>query len=269
MKTADNVSILGKNRVENIKIDSICVNSAQPRENFKESSLISLSESIRENGLLQPLTVRKSGKGYELIAGERRLRALKLLERKTAPCIVVNVDEERSAVLAIIENIQRENLNIFEEARAIQALIEKWGVSQSEAAKRLSLSQSAVANKLRILKLSQREQNIILEKGLCERHARALLKISDLEMRQYALLYIAKHSLNVTESEKYIEKLLSKKKSGSQKFVFRDLRIFVNTINKAIDTMRASGIRASATKDENDGYIEYVIRIPKPCAAPK
>ncbi len=267
MKTADNMSLLGKNRVENIKIDSICVNSSQPRENFKESALFSLAESIRENGLLQPLTVRKTGKGYELIAGERRLRALKLLERKTAPCIVVNVSEEKSAVLAIIENIQRENLNIFEEARAIQTLIEKWGVSQSEAAKRLSLSQSAVANKLRILRLTESEQKIILEKGLCERHARALLKVSDPEMRKYALLYIAKHSLNVTESEKYIEKLLSKKKSGSQKFVFKDLRIFVNTINKAIDTMRASGIRASATKDESDGYIEYTIRIPKPCAA--
>lgn len=269
MKTADNINLLGKNRVENIKIDNICVNSAQPRENFSEPALISLAESIRENGLLQPLTVRKNGKCYELIAGERRLRALKLLERKTAPCIVVNVDEQRSAVLAIIENIQRENLNIFEEARAIQTLIEKWGVSQSQAAKRLGLSQSAVANKMRILRLSDGEQKIILENGLCERHARALLKLSDPEMRRYALLYIAKHSLNVTESEKHIEKLLSKKKSGSQKYVFRDLRIFVNTINKAIDTMRASGIRASATKDESDGYIEYTIRIPKTCGAPK
>lgn len=269
MKTAENMTFLGKNRVENIKIDSIRVNSSQPRENFSESALISLSESIRENGLLQPLTVRKNGKGYELIAGERRLRALKLLERKTAPCIVVNVDEQRSAVLAIIENIQRENLNVFEEARAIQTLIEKWGVSQSEAAKRLSLSQSAVANKLRILRLGESEQSIILENGLCERHARALLKISDPEKRKYALLYIAKHSLNVTESEKYIEKLLNKKKSGSQKFVFRDLRIFVNTINKAVETMRASGIRASATKDESEGYIEYTIKIPKPCGTHK
>lgn len=269
MKTADNVTFLGKNRVENIKIDSICVNSSQPRENFSESALISLAESIRENGLLQPLTVRKNGKGYELIAGERRLRALKLLERKTAPCIVVNVDEERSAVLAIIENIQRENLNVFEEARAIQTLIEKWGVSQSEAAKRLSLSQSAVANKLRILRLCENEQKIILENGLCERHARALLKISDTEKRIYALHYVAKHSLNVTETEKYIEKLQSSKKSGSQRFVFRDLRIFVNTINKAVETMRASGIGASAVKDENDGYIEYTIRIPKPCGSRK
>ena len=269
MKTADNMTFLVRNRVENIKIDSIRVSSSQPREEFGESALISLSESIRENGLLQPLTVRKNGKGYELIAGERRLRALKLLERKTAPCIVVNVDDEKSAVLSIIENIQRENLNVFEEARAIEKLIEKWGVSQSEAAKRLSLSQSAIANKLRILRLSDSEQKIILEKGLCERHARALLKISDPEKRKYALLYIAKHSLNVTESEKYIEKLLTKNKSGSQKFVFRDLRIFVNTINKAVETMRASGIRASAVKGESEGYIEYIIKIPKSCGAPE
>ena len=269
MKTADNTTFLGKNRVENIKIDSICVNSHQPRENFDESALKSLAESIRENGLLQPLTVRKSGKGYELIAGERRLRALKLLERKTAPCIVVNADLEKSAVLAIIENIQRENLNVFEEARAIATLIEKWGVSQSEAAKRLSLSQSAVANKLRILRLTEAERSIILENGLCERHARALLKISDEQMRKKVLLYIAKRSLNVTESEKYIEKLLNSKKSGRQKFVFKDLRIFINTINKAVDTMRSSGISASATKDENDGYIEYTIRILKPCGAEK
>lgn len=269
MKTAENTAFLGKNRVENIKLSSISVNSAQPRESFDELALRSLAESIRENGLLQPLTVRKAGKGYELIAGERRLRALKLLERKTAPCIVADVNEQKSAVLAIIENIQRENLNVFEEARAIQTLIEKWGVSQSEAAKRLSLSQSAVANKLRILRLSESEQKIILQKGLCERHARALLKITDDEMRHYALLYIAKRSLNVTESEKYIEKLLNQKKGGSQRFVFKDLRIFVNTINKAIDTMRSSGVMASATKDENDTFIEYTIRIPKPCGIGK
>ena len=269
MKTAENMSLLGKKRVENLNLNSISVNSAQPRENFSESSLVSLAQSIRENGLLQPLTVRKVGKGYELIAGERRLRALKLLDWKTAPCIVVNVDEQNSAVLAIIENIQRENLNIFEEARAIQTLLEKWGVSQSEAAKRLSLSQSAVANKIRILRLSGDEQKIVLQKGLCERHARALIKIPDPEMRKYALMHIAKHSLNVTESEKYIEKLLNKKKSGSQRFVFKDLRIFINTINKAVDTMRASGIKASAVKDENDGYIEYTIRIPKPCGVGK
>lgn len=269
MKTADNTCLLGKNRVENVKISSISVNSNQPRESFDEAALLRLAESIRENGLLQPLTVRKSGKDYELIAGERRLRALKLLKRKTAPCIVISADTEKSAVLAIIENIQRENLNVFEEAKAIATLIEKWGVSQSEAAKRLSLSQSAVANKIRILRLSESEQKIILEKGLCERHARALIKISDAEQRKKALEYIARRGLNVTESEKYIEKLLNFKKGGRQKFVFKDLRIFVNTINKAVDTMRASGIRASATKDESDGYIEYTIRIPKPCAAPK
>ena len=269
MKTAENTAFLGKNRVENVRIDNIRVNSAQPRESFDSAALGALAQSISENGLLQPLTVRKVGKGYELIAGERRLRALKLLERKTAPCIIVNASEQESAVLSIIENIQRENLNVFEEARAIQLLLEKWGVSQSEAARRLSLSQSAIANKLRILRLSLKEQEIILSHGLCERHARALIKISDPQMRIRALNYIAKRSLNVTESEKYVEKLLAGKKGGNQKFVFRDLRIFVNTLNKAIDTMRLSGVMASATKDENDVFIEYTIRIPKPCEARK
>ena len=149
---------------------------------------------------------------------------------------------EKTIGKEMFEKLSYKKKNVFEEARAIQLLLEKWGVSQSEAARRLSLSQSAIANKLRILRLSLKEQEIILSHGLCERHARALIKISDLNMRIRALNYIAKRSLNVTESEKYIEKLLMGKKGGSQKFVFRDLRIFVNTINKGMDEQEQKGV---------------------------
>lgn len=269
MKTAANKTFLGKNRVVSIRLDNIRVNSAQPRECFDEAAIRRLAESIKQNGLLQPLSVRRGERGYELIAGERRMRALRSLGIESAPCIVVDADEQRSAILAIIENIQREDLNIFEEAQGIEKLIDRWGVSQSEAAERLGLSQSAVANKLRLLRLSEKERSIITEKGLCERHARALLRISDLEKRRRALSYIVSKGLNVSQSEKYVEKLLNSQGKSNSKFVFKDLRIFVNTINKAIDTMRSSGVMASAARGETETYIEYTIRIPKSCSAQK
>ncbi len=269
MKKGESKGFFEKNRVVNISLKDIRVNSAQPREVFENESILKLSKSIEQNGLLQPLSVRRDGKVYELIAGERRLRALKLLKRECAPCIIVEVDSKNSAILAIIENLQREDLNIFEEAQAIEKLIERWGVSQSEAAARLNLSQSAVANKLRLLRLSSEERKIILSKGLSERHARALLRISDLELRRRAINYIAARSLNVSQSEKYIDKLIGSNEKKGTRFVFKDLRIFANTINKAVETMRSSGVMASCAKGETDSYIEYTIRIPKSCAAQK
>lgn len=266
MKNANSLNIKA-NKIQKIKISEIEKNPNQPRKVFKESSIHSLADSIAQNGLLQPLSVRKRGKGYELIAGERRLRALVMLGEQYAPCVVMDADTNSSAVLSIIENIQRCDLNIFEEALAIETLIERLSLTQGQVAEKLSLSQSAVANKLRILRLSQSEREKIIKNELTERHARALLKIEDELKRERALNHICANRLNVTQSENYIENLLSDNKKGKTTFIFKDLRIFISTINKAIDTMRKSGVRASATRDESDSFIEYTIRIPKPCEA--
>ncbi len=262
-------SIFSGNRVCKIKISEICENRAQPRVKFDSVAIERLAESIARNGLLQPLSVRRKGKGYELISGERRLRALKLLGSEFAPCIVVNVDDENSAVLALIENIQREDLSVFEQADAIRQLICQWGITQGQAAERLGLSQSAIANKLRLLRLGCEERRIITENNLTERHARAAIKIEDEALRKRALLHIAAAGLNVEQSERYIEKLLAPQKKGGTRLVFKDLRIFQNTIKMAVDTMRRSGVMASAEKGETEGFIEYTIRIPKPTLTAK
>ena len=267
MKTAAK-SIFSSNRVFRIKINDIKMNRAQPRLSFDDNAVLSLAESIARNGLLQPLAVRKTESGYELISGERRLRALKLLGHQFAPCILVDANEQASAVLALIENLQRQDLNVFEEAEAIKKLISKWGISQSEAAERLGMSQSAVANKLRVLRLSDEDRRFIIKNGLTERHARAVLRIHNDELRFKALRHISQAGLNVEQSEKYIEKLLNLKK-GKTRMVFKDLRIFTNTINMAVETMRRSGVMASATRGETDKFIEYTIRIPKPAEAVK
>ena len=264
MKTAAKTNFK-TNRICKIKISEISENEFQPRKYFSESAISSLAESIKQNGLISPLTVRKGQKGYLLIAGERRLRALKMLGREYAPCIVMDIEDKESATLAIIENLQREDLNPFEQAGAIYTLISKWGLTQVEAAEKLSISQSAVANKLRLLRLSQEEKALILKNSLTERHARALLSLKDEQLRKTALLHIIKYKLNVEKSEKYIENLLRKPK-GDTKMVFKDLRIFINTINMAVETMRKSGVMASAVKGESDGFIEYTIRIPKPAS---
>lgn len=268
MKKSENLGFK-VNRITYIRIEDIVTNPNQPRKVFSSEQIQSLAQSILENGLLQPLSVRKSGKGYELVAGERRLRALKSLEYKTAPCIIIDADENKSAVLALVENLQREDLNPFEEAFAISEVIGKTGLTQSQIAQRLSLSQSAVANKLRLLRLSQKEREVILKNNLTERHARALLRIEDLNLRKKALYHIAASSLNVAQAEKYIEKLLSNEKSGRTTMVFKDLRIFINTINMAIETMRKNGVKASAVRGETEGFIEYTIKIPKPSGAGK
>ncbi len=262
-------SIFSANRVLKIKISEITENRAQPRVKFDERSIERLAESIARNGLLQPLSVRRVDKGYELISGERRLRALRLLGSEYAPCIVVSVDDENSAVLALIENIQREDLSVFEQAAAIRELIVRWGITQAQAAERLGLSQSAIANKIRLLRLNSDERQIIEKNALTERHARAALKIEDSETRRRALLHIASAGLNVEQSERYIEKLLAPAKKGGTRLVFKDLRIFQNTIKMAVDTMRRSGVMASAEKGETEGFIEYTIRIPKPTLTAK
>ncbi len=208
-----------------INIDDIIPNRSQPRSTFNQNAIVRLADSIRRYGILQPLTVRKvllpaestktapfgqkNAVIYELVAGERRLRAAKLAELTHVPCVIINTDDATSAELAIIENLLRENLNMFEQAEAFARLIREFHLTQDEAARRVSMSQSAVANKLRILRLTPEERAKILESGLTERHARALLKLSDPALRGDVLQQILDRKMNVSATEAYIDHLLT------------------------------------------------------------
>lgn len=260
------------NKVIELSVDEISPNPHQPRRIFDECELKMLSESIRQNGILQPLTVRKNGTGYELIAGERRLRAAKLAGFQSVPCILIDVTERNSAVLALVENIQRQSLSFFDEAVAIDRLIDFYGMTQEDAAIRLGKAQSTIANKLRLLKFSEPEKKLIVSAGLTERHARALLKLPEEALRIEAIDKIMRYNYNVERTEELVESILAadraEKSLRKRSIIFRDVRLFVNTINKAVETMKAAGIRADSKKTQNDEYIEYVVRIPlKPEAA--
>lgn len=257
-----------KKRVNDILLNQIRSNPSQPRRIFAPRELQELSDSIRINGLLQPLTVRRVPGGYELIAGERRLRACFMAGMKSAPCILVNCDEQQSAIYAILENLQRQDLQIFEEAEGIRRLIEEWGVTQEEAASRLGKSQSAIANKLRLLRLSESERAMISQAGLTERHARALLRIEKEELRIRLLQKIIEENLNVRQTEELINEEIEQNArpqiiKNKRTFVIKDVRLFLNTIRHAVDTMRQSGIDAVAQNRETEEFIEYVVRIPK------
>lgn len=260
----------GKDENKVLDIPVICIrpNKTQPRKNFDEDELLSLSQSIMSNGILQPLTVRKiSDTEYELIAGERRLRASVMAGLKTVPCVLMKCTDKESAVFALIENLQRSDLGMFEQARGISRLIRKYDITQEEAALRLGKKQSTVANKLRLLKLTLEEQDWITQAGLSERHARALLRIEEEEVRKQTLSKVIAEELSATATESLVSEILHRttlpiKKQG-RKFIVKDLRIFVNTINKAVDTMRLSGINAIAKRIENEDFIEYTVKIPK------
>lgn len=263
--------LLESRRIMYIKTENIFPNPHQPRSIFERAGLIELSESIRQYGILQPLSVRRKEKGdFELIAGERRLRAAKIAGLRDVPCILVEVTEKQSSVLALIENIQRCDLDYFEEAQAIQQLIWQYGLSQEDAARRLGKSQSAVANKLRLLKHPEDVVDMIRRYGLTERHARALLRIESPEDRKTAIAHINEHRLNVAQTEEYIEKLLPEDqlereagKNIKTLYLFRDVRLFLNTVTRAIQTMRRSGVSAEMEKNEKEEEIELTIRIPK------
>lgn len=254
-----------------IPLSKIFPNPKQPRTIFDEAELQGLADSIRKNGILQPLLVRSLPTGiYELIAGERRLRAAKIAGLETVPCIELLVDSRRSALLALLENLQRQDLSFFEEAEGLAKLIDEWGITQQEASQRLGKSQSAIANKLRLLRLPPAQRHRIMAGRLTERHARALLRIVEDEERERVIDIIIAKELNVSETEEMIERMLLPKTESHRRRggpVIRDLRLFVNTISRAVDTMRQSGVQAKTSKSETDDYIEYTIFIPKSPAA--
>ena len=258
------------NKVLNIATIQIRPNRTQPRRNFDEDKLKSLSRSIVENGILQPLVVRRiNSTEFELIAGERRLRAAVMAGLSKVPCVVHKCNDKDSALLALIENLQRTDLNMFEEARGIARLIRKYGLTQEQAAIKLGKKQSTIANKLRLLRLGFEEQEWILTANLSERHARNLLRLSDEGLRREVLSRIIADGLSVGEAEELVTQAMMKKpadiseRKPERKMAIKDVRIFVNTINKAVDTMRLSGINAISRRNETDDYIEYTVKIPK------
>ena len=246
-----------------ILVSDVELNPNQPRKHFDSAELIELAMSIKENGLMQPLSVRvnESGK-YELIAGERRLRAAKIAGLEKIEAVICNTSVEESAIMAIIENIQRSDLNCIEEALAIEKLINYYGYTQEQLAKKLGKAQSTIANKLRILKLTDKLKKKVIEYGLCERQIRCLLKLPE-EKREKAAEHIYKYNMNVGSTERYIETLISGNKKPPKKiWTFKNKRLYINNINRTLETMKKSGIEFVSEKREENGYLEYIIRIP-------
>lgn len=256
-----------KRKILNLPIDKLAPNPRQPRKVFSQEELEGLSQSIAENGLLQPVVVRRAAGGsYEIIAGERRWRACQLAGMKHLPCILQECSDTQSAVLAILENLQRQDLQVFEEAEGIRSLIVDWHVTQEEAARRLGKSQSAIANKLRLLRLSQEERDLVVANHLTERHCRALIRIQDENARKKILSRVIERSLNVQQTEALVEEQLAAEKKSepaSRTFIAKDIRIFMNTIEHAVKTMQSAGILAQAEKKDLGEYLEYTVRIPK------
>lgn len=263
---AEDKQTMDSGHIEEIEAAYILPNPAQPRKEFDAEALIALSESIRRHGILQPPVVRRlpDGTHYELIAGERRLRAARMAGLVTLPCLVRESDADESAELSMIENLQRRDLGIFEEAAALAALCERFHMTQEQIASRLAVSQSYVANKLRLLRLSPQARAIIHAGGLTERHARAVLRLPE-ERRVPALHHIAEAGLNVAAAEKYIERLLGQKRPRAHHAgVIKDIRLFYNSLDRAMGLVREAGIGITAERREDDEKIEVVIRIQKP-----
>lgn len=254
-------------RVLYLDAESIRANPNQPRRAFDETELEALAESVRRYGVLQPLTVRRDGGAYILVAGERRLRAAKRAGLREVPCLVTRSDEEESALLSLVENLQRSDLHYLEEAAAIARLIERYGLSQEQAAQQLGSSQSAVANKLRLLRLSPDCAALLREFSLTERHARALLRLTDEGERLAALRVIGERGYSVAQSEAYIESLLRAAAVTPPRarptYVVKDVRLFLNTIRRSVGIMQRAGVGASCERQDTDEEILLTIRIPR------
>ncbi len=253
-----------------LRTGDIYPNPVQPRKQFDSGALEELSLSIKNYGILNPLTVRCRGGRYELVAGERRLRAAKLAGLDEVPCIMLDVNMEDASLIALIENLQRRDLDFIEEATGISQLIRMFGMSQEEAARRLGKSQSAVANKLRLLRLPSDVLDALRANGLTERHGRALLRLPDANAQRAALQYIIENGLTVAATDEYIELLLTEPAEGQQDaaepkrtFVLKDVRIFLNSLSKSLDLMKQGGIDAGMKREETEDSLILTISIPK------
>lgn len=255
--------------VVNILIKEIVTNPNQPRRFFEEASIHDLAESIVQHGLIQPIVVRLvDHQTYELIAGERRLRAFIALGESTIPAIIKNADAKNSAVLAMIENIQREDLHFIEVAKGYDLLINKYNLTQNQLASTLGKNQSTIANKLRILNLPEEVLDLIISSGLTERHGRALLKVKDSNLLIKIVKYVVKNDLNVHKTEQYIQKmiedtpLVENKQTNEVKAYLKDLRLFTNTIKQAVDMVNQAGVDAKYVIEEKENQYTITISVP-------
>ncbi|MFO7295062.1 MAG: nucleoid occlusion protein [Clostridia bacterium] len=259
--------------VQQIPIDKVRPNPYQPRKEFSKQGLEELSESIKQYGVLQPITVRKIGSdGYELIAGERRLRACQMIGMKYIPAIVLNISESDSAIVAMIENLQRENLHYLDEAMGYACLIHDHGFTQEELARKIGKNQSTIANKMRLLKLPDNIKKMLLEHNLTERHARALLRLPDDDLKLKVLQQVISKKYNVKETEMLVEKVLKKLQSDKVKEIKhkrvksacnKDMRIFINTIKRAVSLIKEYGLNPQMTQIDNEDSVEIIVKIPK------
>lgn len=259
--------LLESTRVTMIAPDCISPNPDQPRRVFDADGLAELADSIRVHGILQPLSVRRKGGGrYELIAGERRLRAAMLCGLAEVPCLVMDVDREDSCLLSLIENLQRRDLDFWEEARALERLIQVYGLSQEDAAAKVGKSQSAVANKLRLLKLPDQALELLRSHGFTERHGRALLRLPTPEAQIEGAGLVVKEGWTVARTEQYVETILKAReqaKKPRRPLLIRDVRFFLNSLDHGLSVMRSAGVDAKCQRVEENDAILLTIRIPK------
>lgn len=260
--------LMEHSRVCYLPIGQIKPNPSQPRQIFEPEALHELSQSIGQFGILQPLSVRRTTGGYELVAGERRLRAAKLAGLSEVPCLLLSVDEEQSCMLALIENLQRRDLDYIEEAEGLARLIRRYGLNQEQAAQKVGKSQSAVANKLRLLRHSPQILARLREHQLSERHARALLRLQSEQARMEVLDAIVRQEMNVAKTEAYIDAYIENQRAqatrrGLRKMIVRDVRLFLNSVNHSLELVRDAGIDAKACQEETDTEIVLTIRLPK------
>ena len=273
MQALKSQTALRRGGIVYLRTDELTPNPVQPRKRFDDESLEELSGSIKSYGILNPLTVRLRCGKYELVAGERRLRAAKLAGLEEVPCILIDVNMEDASLIALVENLQRRDLDFIEEALGLSQLIRMFGMSQEEAARRIGKSQSAVANKLRLLKLPSDVLESLRQNGLTERHGRALLRLPNPVAQRAALEYIVDNGLTVAATDAYIDALLSAPEEAEQKdeekpekrrtFVLKDVRVFLNTLSRSIDLMKQGGIDAGIQREETDDSLILTISIPK------
>lgn len=264
-------------RISKVEIDKIRPNPYQPRKKFNSIAIEELALSIREYGVLQPIVIKRMNGGYyELIAGERRVKAAKLAGLDIIPAIVIEIKDEDSAIIALIENLQREDLNFFEEAEGYYNLMNDYGLTQEQVAKKVGKNQSTIANKIRLLRLPKKVRETIIQNGLTERHARALLKIPEQEIQMALLNRVTEKNLRVKDTEDLVNRVLDKftaeKEGISTEEINKKIkgtinyRIYVNTIKNAYKAIIQSGIQAEFSQRDSGEYVEVVVKIPKSAA---
>lgn len=256
-----------RDEVHQLRVDTIVPNQFQPRTVFDEEKIEELAQTLKTHGMIQPIVVRKKDEGYEIIAGERRFRAVKKLGWETIPAIIRDFNDSQTASIALIENLQREELTVIEEAIAYAKLIEIHGLTQESLAQRLGKSQSTIANKLRLLKLPEQVQEALMNKQMTERHGRALMSLKDEEKQLQLLNEILEKQLNVKQTEERVKELIENKQKKQpkprKKAISKDMRIAVNTIRQSMKMVKETGLSIEMEEEDHEDYYQFLIRIPR------